>query len=409
MPEGKSISHGVDAAVPGRWAPAGLTIGKFASFGLAAASALALSLHTIQPSFHSAKLGLVLVATLLLHVARFARISLIREAVIYAGFIGYMLVQLLWTTDRELALNTLVPAASFAIIIILFSSLAAYHDLKAVLAGVVCGFIAGAGLYTRTSGFPFRYPAEFSYNAIAMMYLFGLIVTLLLASIARRRLGLLVLAAAAGVHIVATTSIKTNLGILLGALGAAAVHLGQVSRMLWRHALLIAVAGVAIGFAVASNEAVIERLQRGADRVALGIQVLRARENLPGYSSFERRAGWQREGIRGWAGNPLFGHGVEAFRSRFGITSHSSHIDIAYNSGLIGLALFYGLFASMLLRLYRQRQGGFQDARLVILGGVLCLLLITFAGTIHYNAFLAAFLALAVGVLNRAPRQPVGR
>jgi O-antigen ligase len=344
----------------------------------------------------------VLLTILILHVVRFARVSLVREALIYACFLGYMLLELLWTSDRQLALNTLVPVTNFVIILVLFSSLAIFHDLKSVLEGVVCGFIVGAALYTSNSGFPFRYPAEFSYNAIAGMYLFGFVVTLLLATMARRQFVLLALSAVIAIHIVATTSIKTNLGILLGALVAAAVHRGQVSRVLWRHALVIVISGVAVGFAVASNEAAVKTLQRGADRIALGIQVLQAREDIPGYSAFERRTHWQREGFKGWASNPVFGHGVEAFRSRFGITSHASHVDIAYNSGLIGLALFYGVFASVLLRLYRTRQGGFQSARIIILGTVFCLLFMTFSGTLHYGAFLAAFLALSIGILKRA-------
>jgi O-antigen ligase len=209
-------------------------------------------------------------------------------------------------------------------------------------------------------------------------------------------------AAAIGIHIVATTSIKTNLGILLGALTAGAVHFGYVSRLLWRNALVILGAAGVLAFAVASNEAAVATIERGAHRVGLGIEILQARENLPGYSSFERRANWQREGFRGWVENPVFGHGVEAFRSGHGITSHASHVDIAYNSGLIGLVLFYSLFASMFQRLYRARHGELRNTRLLILGGVVCYFFISFAGTIHYSSFLAAFLALSIGILKRA-------
>ena len=77
-------------------------------------------------------------------------------------------------------------------------------------------------------------------------------------------------------------------------------------------------------------------------------------------------------------------------------------MDIAYNSGLIGLVLFYGMFASMFLRLYQARHGDLRNARLIILGGVVCGLFISFAGTIHYGAFLATFLALGIGILKRA-------
>jgi uncharacterized membrane protein len=369
---------------------------------MVAVATFALTLNSFVTSFHSARLGVVLVAVLAMHTVRFARVAFVREALLYSVFLAYMLLELLWTTDRQLALNTIVPAANFVIILVLFASFAAFHDIKAVLAGALAGFLAGAALYSSLSGFPFRYPAEFSYNAIAGMYLFGLLVTLLLASVGRWKAFLLVLAATIGIHIVATTSIKTNVGILLGTLAAGAVHFGYVSRLIWRNAFVILAAGVVLAFAVASNEAAVATIERGANRVALGIQILQRRENLPGYSSFERRANWQREGFRGWSGNPVFGHGVEAFRSKYGITSHASHVDIAYNSGLIGLVLFYGVFASLFLRLYSARHGDLQNTRLVILGGVVCGLFISFAATIHYGAYLAAFLALSIGILKRA-------
>lgn len=377
-------------------------LGRLGSFGLAAAAAFAVAANAFIASFHSARLGLVLLVLLAMHLVRDARVVFAREAIIYVGFLGYMLLELFWTEDRLLALNTLVPAASFVVILVLFASLAVFHELKAVLAGAVVGFLAGAALYTRNSGFPFQYPAEFSYNAIAGMYLFGLIVTLLLASIARWKALLLALAAVIGMHIVATTSIKINVGILLGALTAGAIHFGYVSRVLWRNALVILTAGAVLAFAVASNDAAVKTIERGAHRVALGIEILQARENLPGYSSFERRASWQREGFRGWSENPVFGHGVEAFRAQYGLTSHASHVDIAYNSGLIGLMLFYGLFVSMFLRLYRAHRSDFRNTRLIVLGGVVCVMFISFAGTIHYGAFLAAFLGLSIGILKRA-------
>ncbi len=377
-------------------------LGRLGSFGLAAAGAFALTASAFVVSFHAARLGVVLSTLLVLHLARFTRVAFPREALIYSVFLAYMLLELLWTDDRQLALNTIVPAADFVIVLILFSSLVVFHDLEAILAGTLAGFLAGAAWYFSITGFPFGYPAGFSYNAIAVMYLFGLIVSLLLASIGRWKAMYFALASVIAVHIVATTSIKTNVGVLLGALAAGAIHFGYVSRLLWRNALIILAAGAVLAVAVASNEAVVATVQRGAKRIALGVEILQARENRQGYSAFERRANWQREGYRGWSENPVFGHGVEAFRSKYGITSHASHVDIAYNSGLIGLVLFYGIFASLFLRLYRARHGDLRNTRLVILGGVVCSLFISFAGTIHYGAFLAAFLALSIGILKRA-------
>jgi O-antigen ligase len=231
---------------------------------------------------------------------------------------------------------------------------------------------------------------------------YGLLIALLFATIERRKAWLIAIAAIACVHVVATTSIKANLGILLGAAVVTLAHFGTVWRLFWRHALVILVMVGALGFAIASSPAAMTTIERGTDRVALGLRVLQAREDLPGYGGFAKRTNWQTEGLRGWAANPVFGHGVEAFRSQYGITSHASHVDLLYNSGLIGAALFYGVFASVLLRLYRARNGTLRVTRLVILGGVACYFFTSFAGTVHYLASLGAFLALSVGILRRA-------
>ena len=377
-------------------------LGWLGTFAMSAVTALTLVMDASMLEFNSARVAVVLLVVALLHVVRFGRIVVRREAVFYACFLAYMLVQLLWTDDRAFALNTLMPATNFLLVLLIFGSFVAFHELRAVLAGALAGFLLGAAYYTATSGFPFRYPAEFSYNAIASMYLFGFILTLFLATLARRRAALLVLAVVVAVHIVATTSIKANVGIALGVAGAALIHFSHVSRMLWRNALVILAVGAVVAVSIASNEAAVERIRSGAGRVELGIQILLAREDLPGYSAFEKRASWQREGFRGWADNPVFGHGVETFRAERGFTSHASHVDIAYNSGLIGLVLFYAIFVSVFMRLYRARNAGFQNARIVILGAAIAYLFISFAGTIYYLATLAAFLALGIGVLKRA-------
>jgi hypothetical protein len=377
-------------------------LGWLASFGLSAAMACVISVESYLLDFNSARAGVVLTCLLLLHVIRFGRVIIFRETVIYALLLGYMLVQLAWTDDRLLALNTIVPAANFVLVLILGGSLAVHHDLRAVTAGALCGFLVAAAGYAVTSGFPLRYPDGFSYNAIAVMYLYGLILALLWAALSERKLPALALAAVIMAHIVATTSIKANLGVVLGAFAAGIVHFSRVSRLLWRNALAIAVLVAAVVLAVATNDSAMAQISRGAARISLGVEILQARENLPGYSSFEKRADWQREGISGWMRNPIFGHGVESFRSRYGITSHSSHVDLLYNSGLIGIALFYGMFASLFARLARARHGGLLEARLVILSAGTCYLFMSLSGTIQYVLPLAAFVALSVGILRRA-------
>jgi hypothetical protein len=378
-------------------------LGNAVSFAIAGAASFALMASAFIESFNTARLAAVLAALLALHAARFARVSFTREALIYALFLAYMVVELIWTRDRVLGLNTIVPAINFVVVIVLFSSLADFHDLDAVLGGTLAGFAAGAVWYSGISGFPFHYPAAFSYNAIAAMYLFGFIVAvLMLAHVDRMKAFYFLAVAVIAGHVVATTSIKTNVGILLGAFAAFTVHFTHASRLVWRHALFVTAAVAVVVAAVASNDAAVASIERGSRRVELGLEILQAREDMQGYSAFGRRANWQREGFEAWVHNPVFGQGVEAFRADHGITSHASHVDLAYNSGLIGLGLFYGLFASMFMRLYRKRNAGLPDVRLVVFGATVCWVFISFAGTIHYSAYLAAFLALGASIVKRA-------
>lgn len=376
--------------------------GRLGTLAIAALAGFALVLETFDISFNSARLAVVLLTLIGVHLVEVPRLVFVREAGIYGCFLAYMVVQMTWTRDVVLALNTLVPAANFVLALVLFSSLAELRSLRDTLAGAVAGFAAGAILHFVVSGFPLRYPPGFSYNAVAGMYVFGLVFSLLLAALSRHRTAALLVAALAAVHVVATTSIKTNVGLLLGALAASLLHLRRVSRVLRRNAVLIAVAVGVLFVAVSRNDAAMTAISRGVDRVALGIEILRARENRAGYSSFERRADWQRAGIAGWAENPVFGNGVEAFRARYGYTSHASHVDILYNSGVIGFTLFYGVFLSLFLRLYGARAGGFEEARVVILGATICYVFMSFAGNVHSLATLAAFVASGAAILRRA-------
>jgi hypothetical protein len=379
-----------------------MNIGLLGSFGLAAAASLVVAIDAWSETFHAGFVAVALVGLLLLHAMRFPRIVVARETVIYAVFVAYMLLELAWTRDRFLALNTLFPAFNVVVIQLIFGSLLAMHDRRAVLAGALVGFLLGAVAYTSASGFPFRFPADFPYNAVASLYLYGVLVALLFAAVALRKLVPLAIAAIAAVHVVATTSIKTNLGIAVGALAVSVLYFSYVWRQFWRHALVILAAACALAIAIATNPVAVEAMTRGADRVALGLRILESREGLAGYGAFEKRATWQREGLRGWASNPVFGHGVEAFRARFGITSHASSVDLLYNSGIIGACLFYGMLASLLLRLRRPHRDLPRGIPLVVAGGTACYTFMSFFGTIHYLLTLGAFVALSAGLLRRA-------
>lgn len=372
------------------------SVDRMLSFALAALSMFSLTASVIVESFHSARLAAVLFGLLLLHLTRYAKFVFNREAAIYSAFILYMVLALLWTDDVRLALNTLIPAVAFLITFVLFSSLAAYHDSVAMLAGSLCGVLLGAAAYTLMYGFPFAYPTNFSYNSIAGMYLGGLFAALLANLYLPSRGGLLLVTLLFFGLIVATTSIKFNLGVLLGAAAAGLLYTRQVLSVIKRNIIVILVVAVVLAYLLLSNDFFVSLLERGTKRILLGLEVLQARENVPGYSAFESREQWQSDGIAGWLRNPLFGHGVEAFRSKYGITSHSTPVDLLYNVGLIGCALFYAVFGSLAWRLIAQRRAAPERLDALIFGVWVCYLFISLSAPLHYSTFFAVYVAVSV-------------
>jgi O-antigen ligase len=150
-----------------------------------------------------------------------------------------------------------------------------------------------------------------------------------------------------------------------------------------------------------SNETLLGRLQDGIDRVTTGAQVLGAREDTSKGTSFNDRKYWQKVGLAGWARNPVFGDGVEAFRADVGITSHSTPIDVLYNFGLIGFGLFYALFGLLAWRLYVTRHLLLGSLPILILSGMICYLFVSLSAPLHYGLFLAIFIAVTSTLLRR--------
>ncbi len=169
----------------------------------------------------SSRLLPILVLLLAAHSFICPRWFYCREFAFYSVFLAYLFLTLLWTPDGVLGLNTLFPAVDFLLVQILIGSLFMFHDPRAVAWGCLIGFWSGAAIYTSVAGFPFRYPEDFSYNAVAAVYLFGLVLTCVFGWLTRARILALVSALLALAHIVATTSIKTNLGIGLAVVVAA--------------------------------------------------------------------------------------------------------------------------------------------------------------------------------------------
>lgn len=371
------------------------------------------ALATIEPmmaatfeKFNPVRQGAFL--TLLIFMMLLLRpwLLLTRELGLYTVFTAYMFVTLIWAPSTTIGMNTLLPAVDFILLLLLCGSLVAFHDLRGVLMGALGGFLLGVLVYTRATGFPFVFPPEFPYNAIAGMYLLGLFMTLVFAWYTRWRIIPLLVVLVILVLIAATTSIKTNVGIALGAGAAALFYSRSFLRIFWRNFLLLSIASSALIFAVISNEAVLERVQFGLDRVSRGVQILQRREDAARDTSFDDRADWKNQGIKGWARSPLFGNGVEAFRADVGTTSHATPIDVLYNTGVLGLALFYALFGSVALRLLRIRGAKLRSLPALIFAGLVCYSSITLSATMHYNSFLAIYFAVSTGLLARLTARP---
>lgn len=383
---------------------ANLALGLGTSFILGAAAVFAVAANEYGDLTHPSRFTAELLLLLAVHATRYLRLWISREILLELGFFSYALLSLAWTDNFNMALITLPSITNFVLVLILFSALAAYHDLGALLSGMACGFVAAAALYTLTSGFPFSYPEGFSYNTIAGMYLFGLFVTAVCGAYFHWSVLPMIAGTLLLVLITATTSIKTNLGAALGISGAALLYLKPGLKDIVRIAAVAAILAAGVAYMLNANPTLTERVENGFGRISLGFAVLTNREADSGSTGLGNRKGWEREGLKGWAATPVFGHGVEAFRSDFGITSHSTPIDLLYNSGIIGFGLFYGMFMSIAWRLLRSRNGERRGVRACIAGCLIAYSFISLSGLIYYEPLIAVFVGVATGLLMRLER-----
>jgi O-Antigen ligase len=355
-------------------------------------------------TFGPSRLFLVLVALLAAQALLQRRLLFAREMALYTVFVGYLLLATIWTPDRELALNTLFPALNFLALLLLYGSLMAYGGLRTALAGTVAGLVAGAAVYAYKVRFPLVRPPDFSYNAMAAVYLCGLFCALAYGWAKRAKIVPLSVGLIFWLHVVATTSIKTNLGVVLGTAVAAALYLRHSLRLLKGSLIVLGALGALITYALISDPVVTDHVTAGIDRVSIGLQVLHSREDVSGYSGFGEREYWMERGLAEWRRNPLFGHGVEAFRHDYGITSHSTPVDLLYNTGVIGFGLFYAMFASIALRLLMAGRLWPRAPLMLILSLLICNAFVTLSGTVFYQSFIAIEIAISVAILRHLKR-----
>jgi O-antigen ligase len=156
-----------------------------------------------------------------------------------------------------------------------------------------------------------------------------------------------------------------------------------------------------IAYAVISTPDLTDRVQAGYARVSMGADVLVAREDKTGGAGLGNRQTWTKRGIEGWMTNPVFGEGVESFRGDFHYTSHSTVVDLLYNTGLIGFVLFYASLASVAVRLFQHQDPHARSPRALIFAALTCYGFISLSGTMYYDVFLAAAMAISAGLLTR--------
>ena len=381
--------------------------GILMTFGLASSTTFSVAAAAYGDTSHPTRFMAVLIAYFVIGAIGQPRLVLSREILLYLSFVGYSLLSIGWANDVNAAIATVPALVTCLLVLVLFSAMAAYRDIGVVLGGMLVGFLVAAVRYTLISGYPFTYPEEFSYNTIAGLYLFGLFITLVFGTYQRWTILPLALGTILFILIGTTTSIKTNLGFALGFIGAAALYLNfSVKSAVKQAVLLSAIASVA-AYGVMSNEALSERLQNGYGRVSTGLAVLTNREGDSGGIGLGTRQGWRNEGLKGWANNPVFGYGVEAFRADFGITSHSTPIDLLYNSGAIGCTLFYGLLVSIAARLLNARNPERRDVRARIAIFTIAYAFISLSGIMYYDPFLAIFVGVSSSFLTRFERAAI--
>jgi O-Antigen ligase len=369
------------------------------SFVFASVATFEVTVNEYGEGSHPTGITVVLLAIILIHALIHLRMRVTREILLSIGFLSYELLSLSWTNNMKAAMITFPVLVNFTLVLILFSSLAAYDDVRMLLGGVFSGLLAGAALYTLTSGFPFTFPEDFSYNTIAGMYVFGLFITVIFGAYIRSTVLALSVGVVLMLLIAATTSIKSNLGVALGIIGAGVLYFKASAKDLVKGLVLLAILGSGLAYVVNSNPALTDRVQNGFARVSTGLAVLTNREDDS--VGLGTRQEWKREGLRGWSANPVFGHGVEGFRSEFGITSHSTPVDLLYNWGLIGFSLFYGMLGSIAWRLHRARGARWRGVRARMAAFLITYSFMSLSGNLYYEPFLAIFVALSSVLLVR--------
>jgi hypothetical protein len=371
------------------------------SFALAAGASFVLTVNVVANAVHDARTAAFLLVLLALTLARCPWLWVSREAYLYLAFTVYMLLSFLWTSDVRLAVDILISMLNFLLILVLFTHIVLNYDLRCVLWGLLAGLLLGAASLTMATHFPLVYPEGLSYNTVAGMYLFTLIVAVLLRLQGWGRLLLPILCVVLWAHIVASTSIKTNLGVVIALMVATLFQFRGSLRLALRSLVPVAILAAGIAYYVASHPTLEPTFERGWDRVSMGVGVLLARQDDTAATGLSTREDWKNRGLRGWARSPLFGNGAEAFRADVGITSHSTIVDLLYNTGLIGFGLFYGILGSVGWRWFRCRDRGARSVRAMMLGVTVCYAFISISGLMYYDAFLPAFIAIAVALHQR--------
>ncbi|MCB9911376.1 MAG: O-antigen ligase family protein [Planctomycetes bacterium] len=147
-------------------------------------------------------------------------------------------------------------------------------------------------------------------------------------------------------------------------------------------ALLLLVALVGFGQYVFQHTLVAQRLSQAAGG---------------GEESAEMRLFLVQEGLRVLAENPVAGVGLGGFAvvNEIGLYSHSEYIEVATSTGLVGLAMYLGLYVSLWRRLSRIRKVGLDTSTGYLAGACQALFVIFMVGNLQMVAY-SSFPAMAM-------------
>jgi len=318
------------------------------------------------------------------------------------AFVVWAILSLLWTTRGRLSVDRAITLVEIQIVGLVFYDAARNLGLSKWILNTVFACVVIAAVQALATANPTAverlaglYPGP---NRLGMFCVIGLAVFISVAS--RKRsvaasIGLYVAALVLLVGIVASSSLKGLLGLLLvcslgaaltasrvrsttfvgiaAGVGAALVAFVEPLRLIWEQALYrLETALTTIGMSVGVNQSTVERVR------------------------------FIKKGLSLIAEAPVFGRGLDTFRwlSSEGTFAHNNMVELGVALGLVGVVLYYGFHLSILGAAARLRRTDDFVWRFIVIA-VPTLLLFDIAVVSYASKLSTLLLIMSAGWLER--------